>query len=178
MLKHYLIAWKRAIDNTTMALNIAGTILIMVIMVIVNMDVIGRGLFDAPLKGVPEILSMSIVAIVFLQISDAFRAGRVTRSDTLLDFLAKKNARLKHFFIFLFCVLSNFIMSVLLLHSWKFFVKAWDKNTFVGTIGVFEFPIWPVKLIIVVGCVMLIIQIAILAMESLYHSFIAKKDVK
>ena len=49
----------------TQSFNIMGTILIIFIMIIVNADVIGRELFLTPIAGVPMMVSMSIVAIVF-----------------------------------------------------------------------------------------------------------------
>src|SRR5690606_9515711 len=60
---------RHVIDRVTQFLNVIGTLLIVAIMVLVNVDVIGRGAFDAPVAGVPELVSMSIVAIVFLQIA-------------------------------------------------------------------------------------------------------------
>ena len=49
---------------------------IFVLMVVINVDVIGRTLFTKPLPGVPELVRLSIVAIVFLQIGSTLRAGR------------------------------------------------------------------------------------------------------
>ena len=42
-------------------------------MVLINSDVIGRNLFNAPILGVPEMTSLSIVGIVFLQLADTLR---------------------------------------------------------------------------------------------------------
>src|SRR3989304_2905183 len=49
----------------TGAMNAIGTIWILVLMVLINSDVIGRDLFGAPVRGVTEIVSMSIVGSVF-----------------------------------------------------------------------------------------------------------------
>ena len=59
-------------------------------MVIINVDVLSRYLFNAPIQGVAEIVELSIVGIVFLQISDAVRAGRLTRSDGLYMQILKR----------------------------------------------------------------------------------------
>ena len=72
-------------DGISTTLNVVGTVLILGLVILVNADVIGRNLFLAPISGVPEIVSMSIVAIVFLQVSQAFRMGRFTRTEALLD---------------------------------------------------------------------------------------------
>ena len=90
---HVLPSWflfvRRVVDYITSVLNIIGTLLIVSVMILVNSDVIGRGLFNAPISGVPEIVSMSIVAIVFLQVAQAFRKGRLTRSEAFLNFIGK-----------------------------------------------------------------------------------------
>ena len=72
------------LDWITRAANIVGTILIVMLVLVISTDVVGREVFGAPLSGVPEILSLSIVAIVFLQVPAALRSGRLTRSDGVL----------------------------------------------------------------------------------------------
>ena len=62
---------------------------IVALMLLINTDVVGRDLFDAPVRGATELVSLSIVGIVFLQLADTLARGRMTRADVLLD-------RLKH----------------------------------------------------------------------------------
>ena len=64
---------QRIIDRITMGLNVLGTLLIVALMILINSDVIGRQVFLSPISGVPEMVSLSIVAIVFLQVGQAFR---------------------------------------------------------------------------------------------------------
>lgn len=144
----------------SMTLNIVGTALIFVLMLVVNADVIGRTAFGAPISGVPEIVSLSIVAIVFLQVTQSVRAGRLIRSDGLVNF-APPRLRAALFAIYDIAALA--LIAVLLHASWPLFVKSWERNTFVGAVGDFIAPVWPVKLIIVIGCVALIGQFALSA---------------
>ncbi len=161
---------RRGIDALTMALNVCGTLLIVAIMLLVNADVIGRTVFLAPINGVPEMVSMSIVAIVFLQVAQAHRMGRLTRSDALLAALARRFPRLRAATEFVFSALAIFIMSELLRASTPLFVKAWTRGTFEGTIGDFTAPVWPVKLIILIGCCALIVQLAVSALIALHET--------
>ena len=78
-------------DAITQTFNIAGTLLIVFVMVIVNIDVIGRELFLVPVAGVPMMVSMSIVAIVFLQTPQTFKQGRLTQNSAILDTIGKKS---------------------------------------------------------------------------------------
>lgn len=157
---------ERLIDRLTMAFNVIGTLLILALMVLINADVIGRSVFLVPISGVPEIVSMSIVAIVFLQVAQAFRMGRFTRTDALLNALEKRVPRVRSALELTFCAAGLFIIGVLLSASYPLFVKAYDRATYVGTVGDFIAPIWPVKLIIIIGCTMLILQLAMSAVRA------------
>ncbi len=158
---------RQAIDNATMALNVVGTLLILAIMVLINADVIGRGAFGLPISGVPEMVSMSIVAIVFLQVAHTFRMGKLTRSDAVLGMIESRSPRFRALVEFIFCCSAIGIMAQLLSASWPLFMKSWTRNTFEGTIGDFTAPIWPVKFIILIGCVALIVQLILSASDAL-----------
>ena len=49
-------------------LNAIGTVGILLLMVLVNADILGREMFSTPVRGTTELLALSIVAIVFLTI--------------------------------------------------------------------------------------------------------------
>ncbi|MCY6382669.1 TRAP transporter small permease subunit [Hoeflea prorocentri] len=154
------------IDRVTAGLNVLGTVLILALMVLINADVVGRGLFLSPVSGVPELVSMSIVAIVFLQVGQAFRMGRFTRTDALINGLQRRVPRVRALLEFVYCAAGFFIIAVLLQASYPLFIKAWDRNTFVGTVGDFIAPIWPVKLVILIGCTALMLQLAMSAVRA------------
>lgn len=149
------------INKITMLLNVAGTLLIVALVVLISADVIGRGVFLSPISGVPEMVSLSIVAIVFLQAPEAFRMGRFTRSEALLIFLERRSKRLRASLEVIFALAGLTVIGVLLNASTPFFIKSWNRGTFVGTVGDFIAPVWPVKLIILIGCVALIAQFSL-----------------
>ncbi|MFD0914871.1 TRAP transporter small permease subunit [Pseudahrensia aquimaris] len=64
--------------------NTIGTLVIFALVLIMNIDVIARGLFNAPLRGVVEVVIFSLILIVFLQLPDVVRSNRLTRSDGFL----------------------------------------------------------------------------------------------
>jgi len=155
-----LSTFLRGLDGLTQALNVVGTLLIVGLMLLIGADVIGRGVFSAPISGVPELVSLSIVAIVFLQVPQALRAGRFTRSDAVLGWLKLRRPRIAHWLELTFDITAILLLAALLYASWPLFVKAWEANTFVGAVGDFTAPVWPVKLVIVIGTVMLMLQFA------------------
>lgn len=152
---------RQAVDRVTGALNVLGTVLILLVMAIVTADVIGRSAFGAPISGVPEIVSMSIVAIVFLQVAQAFRMGRLTRAEAMLGWLERRAPRMRDLVEVIFSIAAGALIWTVFWASLPFFIKAWDRNTFKGTVGDFTAPVWPIKLIILIGCAALFLQIVL-----------------
>lgn len=150
----------RLLDMVTQALNVAGSSLILILMVLVGADVAGRNLAGHPISGVPELVTLSIVAIVFLQIPAALRQGRMTRSDAFLSWLSSKHAALARVLATLFDLASIGIMWVVISTTWPIFTRAWTRGEFIGAVGDFTAPVWPVKLILVIGGAVLILQFA------------------
>lgn len=167
---------RAAADAISNGLNVIGTLLILGLVVLVNADVIGRELFLAPVSGVPEIVSMSIVAIVFLQVSQAFRMGRFTRTDAFLDIVARRAPRLRHAIELVYTVAALFLIWFVFSASYPLFQKAWERNTYVGTFGDFTAPDWPVKLVILIGCAALMMQMLIAGVVAAWHLFAGKPD--
>lgn len=150
----------RVLDGATQATNVAGSLLILALMVLVGIDVAGRNLFGAPVPGVPELVTLSIVAIVFLQIPQALRAGRMTRSEALLGWLERRAPWLARLIETLFDLVAIAVIWVILRSTWPIFTRAWERGEFIGALGDFTAPVWPVKLTILVGCALLIAQFA------------------
>ena len=71
-------------DWVTKALMVAAAILAFMLCFLVVADVSGRVLFNSPIKGTPEIISLSIVIICFLQCGFAIRSGGMLNVDTLV----------------------------------------------------------------------------------------------
>ncbi len=156
------------LDRLLGALNGVGTAWIFVLMLIINVDVFGRFVFNAPLDGVSEILELSIVGIVFLQLGDATRAGRLTRSDGLFNILLKRRPAIGHALGALFDLLGAAFMGLILYGSWPLFIEAYTRDLYTGTIGVFAAPTWPIKLVIVVGCAVTLLQFVAVARRHLF----------
>lgn len=167
-LPRWFIRLRRIVNALTTGLNVLGTLLIVAIMVLVNSDVIGRSLFDAPVSGVPEMVSMSIVAIVFLQIAQTFAKGRLTRTEALPGYILKRAPRLHALLEVAFALAAFGLIWVMLRASGPLFMKSWVRGTFEGTIGDFTAPVWPVKLIILIGSTALLVQIGMFALAAVF----------
>lgn len=151
----------RAADVVTQGLNILGSLLILALMILVGADVIGRELFNSPVKGVPEIVTLSIVAIVFLQIPQALKQGRMTRSEAMDPLIKHWSPTLAKALRTLFDLLGVIVVAVIVWTTWPIFTRAWDRSEYIGAVGEFTAPTWPVKLTVVIGGTVLILQFLI-----------------
>lgn len=150
-------------EQITSVMNSIGTAWVFVLLVIINLDIGGRALFNHPIRGVPEIVALSIVACVFLQIAHTLKVGRLTRSDVFLNWLEKKSPRLQHMVQGIYHLVGAVLMVILFKASLPLFQKAWKMDLYVGAEGDFMAPVWPVKLIILIGCVAAALQFLLTA---------------
>ena len=141
----------RAFSAFVAGLNGVGTLLILGLVVMINLDVFSRFLFNAPIDGVTELVELSIVAIVFLQLADSVRNGRLTRSDGLYNRLRKKRPRLAHWLGLFFDLSGAAFFVTIIVGGVPRLVDAWQRGYFAGNRGIFVVPVWPVRLVLVIG---------------------------
>jgi len=153
-------------SRTLVLLNSLGTVWIFLLMLIIVTDVIGRTVFTRPLPGVPELVSLSIVGIVFLQLGHALRSGRITRVDTLINMLTRKAPRTSWFLQGTYSLLGMGLFIALFWALQPLFLQAWRLNDYVGIEGYITYPVWPVRLIMLIGCAGSAIQYLLFAFED------------
>ncbi len=130
------------------AINAVGTLVVLALVGAVNFDVIARGVFNAPFRGTVELVQFSIVLIVFLQLPDVVRSGKLTRSDGLLLALGSSKPRVTGTIRRVIDAMSAVLMLLIAITIWPEFVEAWETSDFFGTPGIFTAPWWPVRLVI------------------------------
>ena len=62
-----------AFDRLIVGMNALGSVWILLLVLMVFADALGRSFFSHPIAGVTELIQISIVGIVFLQLADAIR---------------------------------------------------------------------------------------------------------
>ncbi len=140
---------------------------IFVIMVLVTLDIILRFVFGAPLSGVTEIVQISIVIILFMQVTHALKVGRITRSDALFTKILERFPKFGNAMGAVFSLAGFALMGAIVLQGWPKWLQALDRGYFVGNTGVFTFPEWPQRLMIVIGCAAMAIQFLVMAIDHL-----------
>ncbi len=161
--------WRRFLtfEAAVSALNSLGSLWIAVLMLVIIVDIVGRTVFSTPLRGVPELVKLSIVAIVFIQLGHTLRSGRMTRSDGLLRIFRTRLPRLSHAMTLLFNLVGVGLFVLIFDASYPFFVEAWSTGEYAGIQGYVSYPVWPVRLIILIGCAVAAIQYCLFAWRDL-----------
>ncbi len=148
-------------------MNTLGSIWILVLVLIINADALGRKLFAHPLDGVIEITELSLVGIIFLQLGDATRKGRLTRSDGFFGIVQRRKPLAGRCMGAGFDLLGAVFMGLVIIGSVPLLVESIREDFYVGVQGLVTIPVWPVKLVIVVGAAVTMLQFLVFAWRYL-----------
>lgn len=127
-------------------LNFSATLAFLLCFLVVA-DVIGRVAFNHPVKGTPEIVSMTIVIICFLQASYAIRSGGMLHVDAIVSVLpSRAQAAIAVFG----CLLGAFFFAVILYGGIDPLLHAWRSDEYEGE-GALRVPTWPARAAVLLG---------------------------
>ena len=142
-------------------MNAAGSCWIVVLMLLINVEAIGRSAFNQPIIGVIEMIEISIIGFFFMQLADSLRRGVLTRSDGLFNQVMARKPAAGHVMGIVTSLLGAIFMGLILLGMVPFLIDAWENDHYIGVEGMFTAPVWPVALIIVVAITVTMIQFLI-----------------
>ena len=165
----------RSLGRIAIVSNAAGTLAVLVLVIVMNVDVVARGMFNAPFLGVIEVVIFSMVLIVFLQLPDVVRVDRLTRSDGFLAVLGASRPGTARTLTRIVDGIACVFMGIVAFATWPEFVdtieschyftppefgpeptgqlladlrSATARCEYFGTPGVFTAPWWPARLAI------------------------------
>lgn len=144
------------------ALNAAGTVWVVGIAALVCSDVVGRALFNYPIIGVPEIVKVSVVAIVWLQMAHTLKIGGHLRSDVVLGRLSPRGRATVNLVA---CALGAVIFGLLVYSGWHTMITAWELGEFEGEEPV-RVPTYPLRTIVLLGAALTSLQFLLQAVEA------------
>lgn len=137
----------RVMHGVMAGMNAAGTAWIGVITAIICADILGRLLFNYPLIGVPEIVKVSVVALVWLQMAHTLKIGGHIRSDVILDRLSPRGRALVNVIA---ALLGTFVFGFIVISGWHNMIEGWRIGEFEGELPV-RVPTYPVRTILILG---------------------------
>lgn len=163
MLKSAVTGLSRVANTLAIAANALGTLVVLALVVLLNVDVIARGFFSAPIPGTYEMVQFSVVLIVFLQLADVVRVDRLTRSDGFLNLMHGRRPGLTSNLRRIINALSAIFMGLIAYITFPEFLHMWKTQDYFGVPGLFTLPWWPVKLVITLGttlsCIIFLLKV-------------------
>lgn len=145
-------AFNSTLDQTLTLMNTLGSLWVFFLMILICTDAIARSFFNHPFHGVTELVEFSIIGIVFLQLGDATRRGRLTRSDGFFNLMHRRKPVIGRNMAVVFDFFSAIFFCIVLWGAVPDLYDAWVNDYFVGEEGLFTAPKWPIKVVIVLGC--------------------------
>lgn len=169
------------LDRIAVVANAVGTLVVFALVAVMNADVVARGVFNAPFRGVVEVVIFSMILIVFLQLPDVVRVDRLIRSDGFLAIIGEKRPNIARLLARIIDAIACLFMGMIAWTTWPEFLEAFgschyftppdfapepsgnfwqdlnDANArcdYFGTPGILKAPWWPAKLAIVFGVVL------------------------
>jgi tripartite ATP-independent transporter DctM subunit len=143
--------------HITTLMNSAGTLWVFGIMFMILADIFAREAFDAPIRGVAELVAYSIVGAVFLQLANTLHVGRFTRAEILIDSLDVKRPVAAALFHSMFYVLGILVFALIVYGTFFKFTEAWPDLKF-GVEDDFTILVWPLRLIVLIGAAAVIVE--------------------
>ncbi|WP_305988959.1 TRAP transporter small permease [Roseibium sp. MMSF_3544] len=158
------LSW--CLNSAVTSLNALGTLIIIALMVLICADVVSRNVFASSLPGVIELAELGIVSIVFLQIADTVKSGKLMRSDALINVINGLYPRvaitLNIFFDATGAVLFYFIAN----GAFGRFLSAWSGGFYLGNLGSFTVPTWPMELCVALGSTLMFLLFTTKALKG------------
>lgn len=144
-------------------LNAIACSIIMLLTLLICIDVIGRGVFNHPVPGVPEIARFAVLVMFWMQMPFTLRAGRHIRSGLYLDRAGPRGRAVVE-------VLNALIgIAVFIVIAWwaiPEFLTVLRNNDFEGAPPVL-IPLWPIWAVFILGAALTGIQYLIIAVRAL-----------
>lgn len=159
---------RKMIFSINRGVYLFNSLLILFVTFIIIADVLGRSIFNSPIVGTVEIVSNIIVVIAFLQISYSIQTNGMFHTTMFIDLLPEMPAK---FFRLLAECAGALLIGLMIYSSWDAMIHSWSIKEYYGT-GQFQFPVYPVRTIIVACCMLAFLNYVLRAIDI----FVAPKQ--
>src|SRR5436190_15334792 len=132
----------RAFAMFVTGMNGAGVVWVFALMFLITADIIGRAAFDHPIAGVTEMVSLSLVACVFLQLGHAVLRGRLMRVEMVLEPLERRRPSVAAAWHAVLAAVGVAVLVVMARGAWPDLTRAWRTAEFAGVEGLYKIPVW------------------------------------
>ena len=142
--------------------NILGSFLLITMMLLVATNVVLRYVFEIPLHGALEITEFIMVAIVYFTLSHTQAIKAHIRVELLHGAVSRRTSLIFDLIAYVFG------LGIFILITWQTVMSFLDSwGILEETDGYIEFPIYPAKFTIPIGCFMLCIRFLVDIIDAL-----------
>ncbi len=139
--------WGRFVDG----LGALGSITIAGLMALIVADVIARNFFNVTIPVVAEIGALSVVMILFLQLATTVSHNRMARTEFFVRSVERKSPRAAMTLEGFYDLLGALACGLIAWSTVGVLGKDLKAHEFIGVLGVFTLPVWPFRVLIIVG---------------------------
>jgi TRAP-type C4-dicarboxylate transport system permease small subunit len=136
-------------------------------------DIIGRGAFDAPINGTAELVTASIVIIVFLQAGYAIRSRSMLRADFLVTHLPPKVQRV---LLAIGYLLGAAFFLMIITGGWDESIRSFVEGEYEGE-GALRVLSWPARWTVLIGSAIAMINYLVLAYIDVFKPELAESEL-
>jgi len=140
----------------------AAGVIIFLLGFLVCADVIGRAFFNSPVKGTPEMVSMSIVIICFLLAGYSVQSGGMIATDVVAGAFGVRGRAAAQL---LSALLGILFFGIIIWGSYEPTLHAIVSGEYEGE-GALRVPVWPARSVVVLGAVLVVLSYAAQALSA------------
>jgi TRAP-type C4-dicarboxylate transport system permease small subunit len=144
------------------ALLAAAAVIIFLLGFLVCADVFGRAIFNSPVKGTPEMVSMSIVIITFLLAGYSVQTGGMIYTDVFSGMFGARGQAVAQL---LSAVLGILFFGLIVWGSYEPTMHAITSGEYEGE-GALRVPVWPARIVVLIGSVLVIASYSLHALRA------------
>ena len=132
-------------------LNSAGAIWVLFMMVMVVADIFGRNVLNHPIIGVAEVLSWSVLSIVYLQLAHTLLMGRFTKADLVTGWLDRQRPLAGASIMALFNLTGSAVFAGISYVTYPHVIDSFVEKEVDGIASGLIITVWPFRVIMFVG---------------------------
>ncbi len=136
---------EKIVEKFATSLNVLSAIWLASIALLILSDVIGRELFDSPIYGTNEIVSNSVLSILFLQLPLSILNRSSLRTTIIYGTLGQRGKSIINAISYLAAMLLFLAIGI---GSWPNMMEAWDILEQEGS-GIVRIPVYPIRTLVV-----------------------------
>jgi len=141
----------------------AAAIIIFLLGFLVCADVFGRAFFNSPVKGTPEIVSMSIVIICFLLAGYSVQSNSMIATDVFSSMGGVRGIAAAQILSAFFGIL---FFGIIVWGSYEPMLHALATGEYEGE-GALRVPVWPARVIVIAGSFLVVVSYGLYGLNGL-----------